>query len=192
MTDQVNIANQAIFLCSGKRITSFDDGTTEANAVTEFYNSAKEATLQDYPWPFAQARAELAEDATPPAFGFNYSYTLPSDFLSVVELPQLDQVDDWTVEGNKLLCNIAGPLQLIYTTDVDESVMTGQFVKCFAAYLASEITLKINESQSRQGQLFQIYQARLRDAMIHNARNRKPRRVQSAGRLLKSRLTYGV
>ena len=191
MTDQVNIANQAIFLCSGKRITSFQDGTTEANAIVEFYDSAKEAVLQDLPWPFANARVEIAEDATPPAFGYAYSFTLPADFLSVVDLYDYTQDDQWEVEGDKLLSNRPGPLQLIYTKNVDEGLFTGQFVKCFAAFLASEITMKINESANRQSQMLALYAAHKREAGIHNARNRKPRQIRPPGRLLQSRMTYG-
>ncbi len=121
MADKLNIANQALKLISARRITDFADDTAEGEAVREFYETSKRAVLAAYPWRLARERASLPADATAPAWGYTYQYSLPHDFLAIAQIQDVRQEEDWTVEAGKLLINRAGPLNILYTRDVSES-----------------------------------------------------------------------
>ena len=68
MASKTEIANLALsHLGVGKEIGNLDtEKTEEAVAMRRFYESARDATLRDFPWPFATRMVALALVASPP------------------------------------------------------------------------------------------------------------------------------
>jgi hypothetical protein len=81
MPSVTDLANLAIARVKGRRITSLTDGSNNANRFNDVYPSFRDALLRSHYWNFALTRVELARSATAPAFGYQYGYTLPSDWL---------------------------------------------------------------------------------------------------------------
>ena len=187
MADKVGIANQALKLCGASRITSFEDDTPEGESIRTFYGSSKETVLAAFPWYCAKERASLAASPAAPVFGFSYEYALPDGFLNVVELKGYGPYDDWSREGNKFLSNQAGPLQIVYTTNVAESLMTPDLVKALAAYLGAELALDLMESSSRHDNLMQRYTMALDQAQMNNSRSRRTQQIMPVGHFRSAR-----
>lgn len=63
----------------------------------------RDSVLRAHPWNCATARQALAQEATAPAWGFLYQYTLPTDpfCLRVLQMSDINAV--FKIEGRKLL-----------------------------------------------------------------------------------------
>lgn len=76
------IVNLALLKIGVKRISSHPDSTTpqgiDANDCWEYI---RDEVLAKRDWKFAKTRVALAQNATAPAYLYDYAYTLPSDFL---------------------------------------------------------------------------------------------------------------
>ncbi len=59
------IANNALQLLGGKQLTTFGESTTPGNAVTNVYDSNRDATLKECPWSFAIRRVALVDITLP-------------------------------------------------------------------------------------------------------------------------------
>src|SRR5581483_10865340 len=86
MASQTGICNRALEKLGEDPIVSINDGSKQAQALKRVYTDTLNALLVEHPWNFAKQRAELAASATPPAWGFSYSYPLPIDFLRLLTI----------------------------------------------------------------------------------------------------------
>ena len=82
----VDICNAALTRIGLPIISSFSDGTSQANACSNRYQSDRDIVLRMHPWTCATVRTMLAPSATTPAYCYTYQFPLPSDFLRVVEI----------------------------------------------------------------------------------------------------------
>lgn len=88
MATKTELANMAIsHLGVGKEIANLDtEQSEEAVACRRFFDTARDATLRDFPWPFATKIASLGliEDlSSNDTEEYNYSYRYPSDCLDI-------------------------------------------------------------------------------------------------------------
>lgn len=87
---EVGICNQALArIGSTQTITSFADGSNEANQCLIFYPADRDALLSDFPWPWAEGYANLVQIAGPETTQkransqWIRSYRYPSDCLKM-------------------------------------------------------------------------------------------------------------
>lgn len=90
---EVIICNQSLArIGSTQTITSFLDGSNEANQCAIFYPADRDALLSDFPWPWAEAYAPLVQVAGPETTGqranaqWIRSYRYPSDCLKMRQI----------------------------------------------------------------------------------------------------------
>jgi hypothetical protein len=85
MASKTEIANFALSLIgTSKAISNVDtDQTAMARAVRVFYDTARDAVLRDFPWPFATKNATLNLVESDPTDEWGYSYQYPSDCLMI-------------------------------------------------------------------------------------------------------------
>lgn len=83
MSSRTEIANLAIaHLGIGKQIENLDsENSEEAQACRQFYNISRQATLRDFPWPFATKTAKLQLVEEQPNEEWAYSYRYPVDCM---------------------------------------------------------------------------------------------------------------
>ena len=77
----VSICSDALILLGAKPISSFNDGTDEANSCDRLYSDIRDTTLTMYPWSFAYKKVKLARLVTTPTAEWKYEYQLPGDRL---------------------------------------------------------------------------------------------------------------
>lgn len=182
MASMVDIANRALQKLGAERITSLTQDTENARAVNACYEIVRDAELRSHPWNFAIKRAQLAEDAIGPAFGFDAQFTLPSDFLRLMPPDENANYNDldWQIEGKKILTNDSGPLNIRYIYRVtDTAEYDSLFIEMFACKLAAELCEQLTQSNSKAQMVRDDYIRATREAKRLNAFENKPSEQQT-------------
>jgi len=160
-SSNTEIANLAIaHLGNGKEIANLEtENSAEARAVRRFYNTARQATLHDFAWPFATQYANLAlvssvGDSGHPTDQYTYSYRYPSGCLMLRRIISTTRNDNrQTRIEYKIAQDSSGQLILTdecdakveFTTLIeDESRYSADFVLALslriASYVAPQLT----------------------------------------------------
>jgi|TARA_R110000824_G_scaffold54700_4_gene151079 hypothetical protein len=159
MASEVGICNAALQLVkNSKQITSLAQGTKEANACEIIYDELRQAVLEMHGWNFAVKRAKLGQLATTTAaFGWDYSYQLPSDFLRALGVHQDSGGRDriaYKVEGSTISSD-ASDLYLRYIRDeTDPNMMPATFRLCLSKLLASRLAVTLSQSTSLSKEMY--------------------------------------
>ncbi len=156
----VEICNSALARLGSEPIEALDDNTKRAKLCSAHYERLKKDILNKHPWRFARKRKVLTGSASP-AFGFDYSYSLPSDFIR----PFRSEEDyaAWEMEGNKILTD-EGNLQFIYICTVEEANFPQYFVEALIALIAKEFSYSLVQSNELQDRVEAEYKAKLSEA----------------------------
>jgi hypothetical protein len=173
MASEADIANRALQMLGAKRIVSLtDDESKNARACNACYEILRDSEIRLHPWNFAINRAELAADATAPAFGRARAFQLPSTCLRVLPpYPEEDLEDlDWIVEGKKIYTDDSAPLQVRYLQVVtDPNEMDSLFREALSAKMAMEMCEEITQSNTKGEALERRYVAAIAKAKKANA-----------------------
>jgi|SRR3989304_7130698 len=156
MPSETDLLNDSLSQIGANRITGIDDGSVNANHCLTLYPSLRKALLRSHHWNFAEHRAELAQNVTPPLFEFSFSYTLPSDSLKVKEyngssldttnLTLFDVLERFKIEGRNLFTN-DGEVKIVYIQDItDPNVWDPLFYQVLASWLASKLAMAITKN----------------------------------------------
>lgn len=181
MSSTTDIANAALTRLGAAPIVDIGDTTKEhARVMAASYPIARDRLLAAYRWAFAMKRASLAVDADAPAWGFSYSYTLPTDFLRIdqvgdqfVGLSMSDyrnsDESDFSIESGHILTNATAPLPIRYIRRVPDSEATtygAHFVAALALVLANDTCFRITQSNT----LKQILMGEVKDIITEAIR----------------------
>lgn len=186
MASQTQIVNLALTKLGQGRITAITDDSKAARAMNAVYDLEKLAELRKYRWSFALKRATLPALSTAPAWGFNYAYQLPSDYVSLIQVndyfsvPALSDYvnsDDslWSVESGQIFTDLGAPLKIRYIRNVtDEGDFDPLFVQSFAAHLAYVTCEEITGSNQKRDAAAADYKQCIKDALRVNGIERPP------------------
>lgn len=165
MPSETDLINDALSQIGASLIVGLDDGTVNANHAQHLYPALRDSLLRSHHWNFAMKRAALAQDATPPLFEFAFSYTLPADFLKIVEyngasldtstlaLFESQEPSRYRIEGRKLLTN-DGEVKIVYLSRVtDPNVWDALFYQVVAGWLASKFASAIAKDHAKSSAL---------------------------------------
>lgn len=148
MVSTVDICNRALQKLGHTKITSLDDDVKAARESQRAYALVRDAVFRDHPWNSLLARASLAALSEAPAWGFARQYQLPVDCLRVLEA---DTPCDWRVEGRRILCNAAAPLNILYVRQEDDPQQYDLLlVEALAARLAGELAEALTQSNTKK------------------------------------------
>jgi len=167
---EVQICNLALLKFGDITIASLTEDTREGRSCKVLYPLMRDLMLYEHPWNFAMARADIsAVISTPPAFQWDYAYTLPVDCLRVWELYGTD--DEWQVEDGELKTNKESEIFIRYIKTVTPTgKFNPAFVNCLALRLGAELSAKIKgDSKKRQALLEELYRVELPKAHRLNA-----------------------
>ena len=172
MASETEIANWAIIKMGGDRVLSMGDDTPTGRLMTRLFPLVRNAELQRGRWRFAIKRAQLLADATAPEWGYAYAYTLPADYLALVQAGEFyvrtlsKSQAPWSIEGRKLLTDINAPLRTRYVSLVtDAGQFHPLFVECLACKLAAEAIVSLKQNAAKLRDLKDSYM----DALISAA-----------------------
>ena len=162
---KTDICNLALGWLGGTLLTNVEtDDSDEAKLCRANYDSSRDAVLEERNWSFAIKRAALAPEASPPSFGYSYSFVLDPACIRVVKVssnPYFTRDITWIKEGNKILADTS-VLHIQYIQQVvDETKFSAGFAQACAARLAMDIALPLTNSPEFQTQMQQLYAVKL-------------------------------
>ena len=156
----LSICSDALLLLGANPISSFSEGTDEANICDRLYPNIKDSTLQAYPWSFSMKKIQLARTVNTPVNEWKYEYVLPSDRIGPIRrvfntaAVGAGTFTDWIVQGDKLLTN-QETVVVDYQYSPLESAWPAYFVQLMkymvAWHIAGPITDQDTKAQYWQG-----------------------------------------
>ena len=159
--DETSICNQALGRIGSNRITSLDEASQPARFCQMFYAQTREEVIQSHPWSFAIARKTLSRLAEAPAFGWDYQYQLPSDYLGMIQLNDWEPNearDLYEIEGGKLLTDVDAAELRYIARITDSNLFSPAFVEALAVKLASKLITPLAGSPSQAQNLLAEYE----------------------------------
>lgn len=186
MASVIQVANRALTKLGAARIISLSDDNKQARAVASCFDDLRDDELRAHRWQFAMKRTELAALSEAPAYGYQYQYAVPADFL------RIDMVDDrypaavmdnyidaeyleWTLEGNVILTDIGSPLKLRYIAQVtDPNSWDSNFREALASRIAMEICEDLTQSDTKKAAASRDYQRAITQAVRIGAIEKPP------------------
>lgn len=199
MASVIQIANRALTKLGAARIISLGDDNKQSRAVLSCFDDLRDDELRSHRWSFAMKRTSLAVDSEAPAFGFTYAYTLPADFLRLDlvndEFPAVVmdnyigmETNEYAIEGNKILANIAAPLKLRYIARIeDPNQMDVNFREALSCRIAAELAEDLTQSNQKRELAWNEYKQAVSRAIRTNAIE-KPPMMQGDNQWIMSRL----
>jgi hypothetical protein len=177
MSSQAAICNRALETLGDAPIVSIDDESKPAKALKRVYDDTRRAFLVDHPWHFAKKRAAIAASATAPAWGFNFSYPMPVDFLRLLAIkdePTFSLEADETGAPCVLTDKIA-PLYISYLFDqTDPARLPPHAVEALARWLAYDVVEDLTNSNAKKEAALQALGIALAKAKRINGLQKQP------------------
>lgn len=175
----IELCSAALVKLGARGISSFTDGTAEADVAGTLYEIVRDGLLGTHPWSFATAHSELVLSASTPITDFEYAFDLPADFIKA-----LSAGDDsrsrgavYQVIGREVHSNYE-ELTLAYIKRPDEADFPAYFVSALVNRLAAEFCLPLTENASRSDLLFKLADTELKLAKLIDSQQDTPPRVE--------------
>ena len=121
--------------------------------------------LRSYPWGFATKYAQLTVNNTAPVHGYEYGYTIPTDYIRLLDVTGDNNIHNpkasFCISNSLILTNVnpAYARYVAYVTDVARWPV--DFKDAVAALIAAEIAPLSAQTQAMTPSLVQLYQWRL-------------------------------
>lgn len=175
----IDLCSRALLRVGANGITSFYDGTIEAEIAANLYPSVRDALLSAHPWNFAMKQTELVRLATPPAADFDSAFPLPADCLRVISAGTNGRGAGlvYKIAGRVLAAN-EDNIMLTYVSRAPESISPPFFDYLLITFLAAEFCIPLTESTSRWEALRKIADLELRRARLIDAQEETPSAIQ--------------
>lgn len=155
----LSICSDALLMLGAKAISSFNEGTDEANIADRLYPDIKNQALMVYPWSFSFKKLQLSKLITTPVSEYKYEYQLPGDRLGaprqvfVSSATYQRPIQQYRIMGDKLLTN-EETIFIDYQYAVEEFEMPVFFVQLLKYMLAWHFAMPITD-QSDKAQYWQ-------------------------------------
>lgn len=148
----IDICSQALTLLRADPISSFADGSNEADICNQLYEDFVKSLFAAYPWTFATKKARLNLESTAPINEYKYAFIVPSEALLVwavfdseqTGIAPISDYDIYASDGTRRIYTNRSPLYADYTVYLDEANWPPYFtqfaVHALAAHLAMPVT----------------------------------------------------
>ena len=185
---KVSISNQALTKCGASTITSFTDGSHEANVCSTMYTNVANGLMYYTFWNFAITKAALSLlTETPLDKSYTKVHSLPGDTIRIKGVfdSQGYYTTDYSVEGAKIYSN-TDPLNIEYVQETTEENFPGFFLEALIAKLAQEINEAITGVGTLSDRLLQDFNIKLQAARVADGQEEPPRNIMPVGRLVEA------
>lgn len=147
---QISLCSKALLKIGASTITSFEEGTAEAEVAANLYPGIRDGLLSSYPWSFAVAQIRLPRLDEQPIADYKYAYRLPDDFLRVISAGSGGKGRGLTYRiAENSLHSDNQEVVLTYIFRPDENIFPAYFCEALIARLAFEFCIPLTESTSR-------------------------------------------
>lgn len=165
----IALCSRALLKTGCRSITSFDEGTAEAEVAGNLYESIRDAVLSAYPWSFATAQATLPRLEAVPVADYAYAHQLPTDYLRALSAGAgRGRGLDYRIHERRLHTN-ATEVVLTYIFRPLESEFPPFFDQALIARLTAEFCIPLTDSTSRYDALLRVADTELKQARTIDA-----------------------
>jgi hypothetical protein len=184
----IELCSAALVKLGAEGISTFADGTAEADVASALYNIVRDGLLGSHPWSFATAHTELVLSPTPPVSNFDYAYELPIDFIKAISAGDecRSRGANYQIIGREVHTNYED-LTLTYIKRADETDFPTYFISALVNRLAAEFCLPLTENSSRSELLFRLADNELKLAKLIDSQQDTPQKVEDFS-LIEARL----
>lgn len=146
------------------------DPSSSGKAVRRHFWQCWDETLQSAPWNCARKRKGLAQLEETPAWGFDYYYQVPSDYMNMQEIDGLSEGQQWAIEetdaGVKAIAiDLDAPLYIAYTYQLrDISKASPLFKSAFVARLGAAICPPLAKSSTIETKCWNVFSRMIMEA----------------------------
>jgi len=187
---KVSISNQALTKCGAATISSFTDGSHEANVCSTMYDNVRNGLLYYTFWNFAVTNQALSKlSSTPTNTKYQHVFSLPGDVIRIKGFFDSDGMyaEDYSVEGAQVFSN-EKTLFIEYVKNIVEDDMPVFFIETLIAKVALEINEAITGVGTLSNRLAGDYEAKLRAARIADGQENPPHNIVPPGRYVEAHL----
>lgn len=180
---KLEVFNNAFIELGEATVANLDVSQPRVEAANAVWGRTLRMFLRELPWPWARKLAELEPESPAPAFRWSYRYELPSDFISLTRLNEVDVLTPsswWEIIGAELHTNTEeAQIEYVYCpseTDTDTFLTQAdpKALDSLVLLLASKIAPKVCRDERNSAiRLLQQYQVALGDARCRAANQRK-------------------
>jgi hypothetical protein len=114
-------------------------------------------------WTVLIERLQLAASSTAPVYGYAYSYTLPADLITMIEV-SCDETE-YRIEGTSLLTDSAEVYIKYVKRPIDPSTLPGYIKRAISTHLAFLLTTPLTSSDQLRGILAAEMSASIEEAI---------------------------
>jgi len=166
-------------------LSSFADGTREAQVCDAIYEDVVRGLLADMPWRFATTQVALNRDVSAPAGRWDAAYEIPSGCLRINAITINDARIEYDRYGDKIFCDATATDTVVmdYVQRVQESFWAPWFVLAAEYHLAAELAVALARDNGMADLLTRKAMAHLRKARHTDSVQQTTRKV-SANRLV--------
>jgi hypothetical protein len=167
---QIDICSKSLLKIGANSISSFDEGTIEAEIAAKFYPIIRDALLSLHPWNFATFQTNLGRLTRAPLADFSVSFQMPMDCLRVLAAGSAPRGRGLTyrIAGTQLHCD-SDDVVLTYVRRASEADFPPYFTLALVAFLAAEFCIPLTDSTSRWEGLRSLADAEIRRAKLIDA-----------------------
>lgn len=178
--NDVGLASRALIRIGAAPITSFTDGSAEAEIANALFEPTNNALLSSYAWSFATAQANLTQLTSEPIADYQYAFQLPNDFLRALSAGTGSRGRglNYRIYKNELHTNSSIVL-LTYIFRPAEENFPPYFDQAVIARLAADFTIPVTESTSRAEAMLRLAESEFQRARQIDAQQDSPNRIES-------------
>lgn len=174
----IALCARALLKTGCRSITSFDEGTAEAEVAGNLYEPLRDAMLSSHPWTFATTQAALARLEVDPIADYAYAFQLPADYLRALSAGAgRGRGLDYRIHERCLHTN-ASEVVLTYIFRPFESEFPPFFDQALIARLSAEFCIPLTDSTSRSGALLKIADKEFKQAKNIDSMQESPRAIE--------------
>ena len=146
----ISLCSKALLKIGASTITSFEEGTAEAEVAANLYPCIRDGLISSYPWSFALAQTRLPRLETTPLADYAYAYLLPDDFLRIISAGSGNKGKglQYRIAKDCLHTDIS-EVNLTYIYRPDENNFPAYFCEALINKLAAEFCIPLTESSTR-------------------------------------------
>lgn len=176
----IALCSRALLRLGADTITSFDEGSAEAEIAANLYPSARDALLSSYPWSFATAQTVLSPLTVQPVADFEHAFQLPSDFLRALSAGDggRGRGINYRIAERRIHADQSS-LTLTYIFRPAEETFPPFFDQALIARLAAEFCIPLTESTSRSETLFKLAEDEYRRSKTIDSQQDQPGRIEN-------------
>jgi hypothetical protein len=166
----VDLSSRALLKIGANAITSFEDGSTEAEVAASLYPVVRDALLSAHLWNFATTQREIPKLLTEPIADFSWAFQLPEDCIRVISAGTqgLGRGLVYRISGRQLHTD-ADSVTLTFISRPDELTFPPFFNVTLIAFLAAEFCIPLTENTSRWQSLRRLAEEEFRRARLIDA-----------------------